>query len=200
MENVVFGTVLKAWGNRCSLRLLLITVVVLAVLAVVGTGTWVDYHREYHVHVDEVLASLGEQTYALSDARKQMPDPAVFSAYVDDFCAQMNDFVSPGHHVLVLDSDGKVVASSSHHSGAEVEQALMAADPNEPLLAIQGHRLAQVRLRNPDGTTLILAQYMDHTEEILRAQLISRAVTAAAVSIALIVLLYVLGFVLKVLG
>ena len=40
-----------------------------------------------------------------------------------------------------------VLVLARHHSGAEVEEALLAADPQEQILCIGEHKLAQVRRR-----------------------------------------------------
>jgi serine phosphatase RsbU (regulator of sigma subunit) len=56
-------------------------------------------------------------------------------------------------------------------------------------LAIGEHRLAQVRLKE-DGITIIIAQYLDHMERILRAQVVSRSVMAGITALAIILLLY----------
>ncbi len=176
--------------GRGSLRARLAVAVVLTVLAVVGAGAALDYRREYGVHFEEVFASLEEQARALQVTRARIKDEQAFARYVDDFCAQMNEFVSPGHHILVLDSRGNVKASTRYHSGVEVERALLNASAGTRVLTVGDHRLAQVRVRDEDGTTVVLAQYLDHVERILRGQLASSAVTAAATSLALIGLIF----------
>ena len=102
----------------------------------------------------------------------------------------MNDYISPGHHILLLDKKGNIAVRTRHHSGAEVEEALLAADPQEQILCIGKHKLAQVRRIDQDGTIIILAQYLDHMEEILESQLISRGITAAATAFVIIFLIY----------
>ncbi len=179
------------WSKVCgSLRLRLTAAVVLVVLAVTGTGMVLDYRREYRVHMDEMRASLTEQAQALRVARKQFKQPTQFAQYVDDFCAQMNEHVSPGHHVLVLDIQGEILASTRHHSGPAVEKALLDADSESAVLEANGHKLAQARLKDDDGATIILAQYLDHVESILRLQLLSRAATTGAMALAIIVLIF----------
>lgn len=175
---------------RGSLQLRLTVAVVLIVLVVTGIGMIWDYRREYRVHMDGMLASLTEQAQALRVARKQIGQPSRFAQYVNAFCAQMNKNISPGHHVLVLTSRGTILASTRYHSGPIVEKALLAADSNSKVLSVNGHRLAYVRLKDTDGTTIILAQYMDHIEGILHQQLISRAVTTGVTALAIIVLIF----------
>ena len=176
--------------GRGSLRLWLTMSVVLTVLVVVGTGTLVDYRREYRVHLGEVFASLEEQARALKSARKRVLGREAFSLYVAEFCAQMNEFISPGHHILVLDGLGNVVARARYHSGPEVEQTLLAADPRQKVIDMGDHRLAQFRLGDVDDTTIIVAQYLDHMESVLRVQLLSRALTATGIGVVLAALIF----------
>jgi HAMP domain-containing protein len=119
-----------------------------------------------------------------------MTGAAEFASYVDDFCAQMNEHISPGHHILILDETGAVMIRSRHHSGAEVEEALLSGNPDERILFVDNHKLAQVRLKDKSGTTIVLAQYLDYMERILRAQLISRGLTTAATALAITLLIY----------
>jgi serine phosphatase RsbU (regulator of sigma subunit) len=168
----------------------LAVVVVLTVLAVVGAGAAVDYHREYRVHFERVFASLEEQAKTLQVTRGRIHGDQAFARYVNDLCAQMNEFVSPGHHILIMDAEGNVIASTRHHSGAEVERALLEAPPSARVLTVGDHRLAQIRVRDEDGATIVLAQYLDRVERILRGQLVRSALIAAVTSAALIGLIF----------
>ncbi len=172
------------------MRLRLTTALVLVVLAVTAVGMILDYRREYRIHMDELRAWLMGQAQALRVARKQIKQPSQFAEYVDEFCAQMNEYISPGHHILVLGGRGEILASTRHHSGPAVEKILLAADGKRTVLKAPGHKLAQVRLKDDDGATIIVAQYLDHVEGILRQQLVSRTATAAATAVAIIVLVF----------
>ena len=178
---------LKVWG---SLRLRLTAAVVFIVLVVTGAAMVLDYRREHRVHMDGLRASLTEQAQALRVARNQIRDSSQFAQYIDDFCAQMNEHISPGHHVLVLGRHGEILASTRHHSGLAVEEALLSVDGQSMILKVNGHKLAQVRLKDDDGATIILAQYLDHVESILYRQLVSRAATTGAMALAIIVLIF----------
>ncbi len=175
------------WG---SLRLRLAAAVVLSVLVVTGAGTIWDYRREYRVHMEGVRASLTEQAQALLVARRKIRQPDEFAQYVRDLCAQMNEQISPGHHILVLDGNHEILASTRYHSGPAAEEALLTATGEQKTLTVQNHRLSQVRLTDSDGAVIILAQYLDHVEEILRKQLISRAAISGATALALILLIF----------
>ncbi len=170
----------------------LVTFVILTVLVVSAVGVFLDYRREYNQHINAILASLEEQARTLKAARKRTTQHSIFAKYVDDFCAQMNEFISPGHHILILDETGAVMVSAQHHSGVEVVDSLISANPDDQIICVGKHRLAQIRLKDEDGTTIILAQYLDHMEQILRSQLISRGLVITATAIILIFLIYLI--------
>ncbi|MHC4637388.1 MAG: PP2C family protein-serine/threonine phosphatase [Planctomycetota bacterium] len=168
----------------------LVTFIIPTVLVVSGVGVYLDYHREYNQHINVILASLEEQARTLKTARKRIIQPPIFAKYVDDFCAQMNEFISPGHHILILDETGAIMVSAQHHSGVGVANSLISANPDDQIICAGKHRLAQIRLKDEDGTTIVLAQYLDHMERILRSQLISRGLVTTVTAIILVFLIY----------
>jgi HAMP domain-containing protein len=180
--------------HSATLQSRLTVLIVVAVLVVLCASTFVDYHRTYKQHINVTLASLEEQARALIVARSIITEQTEFAGYVDDFCAQMNEHISPGHHVLVLDKTGTVAIRTRHHSGPEVEEALLSFDPNNPIMFVDKHKLAQVRIEDKDGSIVIVAQYLDNMEKILRGQLVSRGFTTATTALAIILIIY---FVLK---
>lgn len=173
-----------------SLRYRVSFSIVAIVLAVSCASIIVDYAREYYVHIEATISSLMEQAYALKLARANLPDEQDFIRYADNFCEQINENISPGHHILVLNPQGDILASSEYHSGAEVERALLAAGPSKTVMSVGGRDLAQARLTDDDGATIIVAQYLDHMQKVLRNQLISRAVSVGAAAAAIIVLVF----------
>jgi serine phosphatase RsbU (regulator of sigma subunit) len=177
-------------GLYGSLRFRLALSVLLTVLGIVGLATVVDYRREHRVHTRGLFAALDEQARALQTARQQITEQAEFARFVDEFCAQMNEYVSPGHHILVLDHNGNVIVRARHHSGEQVEQALLSSSADDKIVLVTGHKLAQVRIKDHDGASIVVAQYLDHMESILRGQLVSRALSAAVTAIAIIALVF----------
>jgi len=173
-----------------SLRFRITASVVLIILTFTCAGFILDYRREYETHLEELFATLHEQARSLQLARAHIKDREDFPHYVDQFCAQMNEHVSPGHHILVLNRAGEVIVHARHHSGPEVENALLLSGHADQVIRLGNQNLAHVRLTDDDGTTIVLAQYMDRSEEILRTQLISRIVTATATALAAILLVY----------
>ena len=127
---------LKKTEHGTTLQSRLTLLIVIAVLVVLTAGILVDYHLAYRRQVEATLASLEEQARALVVARSRITNQYEFAGYVEDFCAQMNEHISPGHHILVLDSAGQPAIRARHHSGAEVEQALIAAASQDQILTI----------------------------------------------------------------
>lgn len=180
------------WRVRgSSLRLRLLLVVTGCVLAISAAALVVDLHREYHAGVARITASLREQASALQAARGLIPDKETFRRYVNQFCATMDEHISPGHGILVLGPDGGVVARASHDPMPRpVVQALLTRDAGDPVVDTGRHRLASVRLTGPDGYAFILAQYLDRIEAQLLGQVIRRAAGVLITAVVLIFLLY----------
>ena len=173
-----------------SLRLRLTLTLILAVLVVTVVSVIIDYRREYRTHMNEVFGSLEEQAQSLIAARSQIEGAEKYALYVNEVCAQMNARISPGHHILVLDHLGNIEVSTQHHRDQAVEAAILGADPAERTLSVEGHRVAQTRTTADDGATVVMAQYLDHVEEVLRKQLLSRALVAGMTAIGIIVLVF----------
>ena len=173
-----------------SLRLRLTLLVLLTVVSAAGVGIVVDYLRERRLHMEGLFASLEEQALALKLARRRMGNADEFSRYADDFCRQMDGHTSPGHIILVLDPRNKVILGTLHHTRIAVRQVLVDIDKPREILTLGDHRLAQVRVKDDDGSAIVVAQYLDRVEDILAAQLLRRALTASIIVVALVVLLF----------
>lgn len=158
-----------------SLRQRLLLVLVGSVVTVSSVAMVLDYRREHERRLDAIATSLVEQASALQASHSLVDDPNVFRQYVDEFCATMDERISPGHHIVVLDTDGSVLAASRRHSGPRVEQALLNTTANRSVTTVDDHRLLYVRSSGVEGHTFILAQYLDHAEAALRSQLLRRA-------------------------
>lgn len=189
-----------------SLRLrLLITIVssvtILSVLAMIS-----DYRRERRRRYARITTSLEEQASSLQAAYGLIADPNEFKRYVDEFCATMDTRISPGHHIVVLNPDGSLFASSQRHSGPEVEQALLETGRPKGITGVGRHRLAYIRVSDSQGNTFILGQYLDQVEAVLLSQLQRRALwlvviaAASALLIYLAVALWVVGPLEKLIG
>jgi sigma-B regulation protein RsbU (phosphoserine phosphatase) len=173
-----------------SLRWRLLAAMVGSVVVISSVAAFWDYHRERRRDVGRVLLSLEEQAGALEAADVLMAEPNRFGQYVDEYCATMDERISPGHHILILDPNGSVLASSRHHSGPEVERALLRATGGHAVIDVDGHRLAYVRSRDPKGRTFVLAQYLDRVEAVLHDQLRRRALLIVATALIIVLFVY----------
>ena len=176
--------------QNSSLRIRLFVAIVASTFVISTVVMAIEYRYQYKIHLAQTLASLEEQARALQVARKHLSGFDEFSDYLDAFCEQMNAYISPGHHVLVLDPNENVIVRSRHHSGQGVEDALLAFSKDASVLPALGHTLAQYRLTEADGTTLVLAQYLDHMEGILRVQLLGRGLSLMLTAIAIIICIW----------
>jgi len=161
-----------------------------SVVIISSTAMILDYRHEHRRGVDRIIASLEEQTSALQAARLLIAEPDAFGLYVDEFCATMDERISPGHHILVLDPKGSVFAESRHHRDRQVERALLATTARDAVINVDGHRVAYVRSPDADGHTFILAQYLDHVEAALHDQLVRRAFLVVIIALTIVLFIY----------
>jgi len=173
-----------------SLRWRLLAAMVSSVVAISSVAAVLDYHRERKHGVDGILLSLEEQAGALEAARILIPEPHAFGAYVEQYCATMDERISPGHHILILDPNGFVLAGSRHHGGPQIEQALLGATGSHAVIEVDGHRLAYVRSSDTKGRTFVLAQYLDHVEATLHDQLLRRAFLIVVTALTIVLFIY----------
>lgn len=172
-----------------SLRFRLAASVIIVVTVGMALSLGLGYLQDYRSRLRGLRASLLEQAHSLDAARQAIKAPGDYADFVDEFCARMNSEVSPGHHILVLDSTGDVIATSHRHSGPQVGHALMAARSDQAVISLGDRELAQARLRTRDGSTIIVAQYLQHMESLIRRQLISRGISTALIGMGILVLL-----------
>lgn len=178
------------WGCYMSLRLMLTMTVIAAVLIIAGLGAATDYVRESNEHAQRVILSLQEQVGALKAAYTRM-SAAEFAIYTREACAATKAAVSPGHHIFLIGPDGRLLQRSHNHAHPEIEAAVLAAGQAGDTVRLADHTLAQARAQNADGTTIVTVEYLDAAEALVRAQLLSRGVTTAAIAFAVIGLLLI---------
>lgn len=179
------------WSAKpSSLRLRLLMAMLSSVVVISAVAMALDYRRERRRDLNRITASLEEQASALQAAHVLITDPNEFGRYVDEFCATMDERISPGHHILVLDPNGAVLAASRRHSGPRIEQALLETTSQRAVTEVGGHRLAYVRSSDADGHVFILAQYLDRVEAVLHDQLLRRAVSLGLIALTITLFVY----------
>lgn len=173
-----------------SLRVMLILTVVAAVLIIAGLGAATDYAREKDDQSQGVLLSLQEQVGAMEAAYRHMSADD-FASYARHACAATKTAISPGHHIYLIGSDGRLILRTHDHAHPEIESAVLANREDKAIARLPGHWLAQARARNADGTTIVAVEYLDAAEAAVREQLLSRGVTTAAIAFVVVGLLVV---------
>jgi serine phosphatase RsbU (regulator of sigma subunit) len=173
-----------------TLQFRLGTLLVFIVLLIPAIGMFVDYNRAYNESLSATVATLEEQARSLFIAREKIPDNENYKHYVTEYCHQMNEFISPGHLILILDAEGQILIQA-HHQDEDINKEIVLANPKENLLKLNQYKLAYTVLeKETAGITIIVAQNLDHMEMILRNQLINRSLTTMVVVLSLVSIVY----------
>jgi len=173
-----------------SLRVKLALYITAAVLVIACFGILADYRREYREHARNTLLSLEEQVGALRVAQQSISDTQRFRDYVHAFSRQWDQSNSPGHHIFLLDSQGRILLRSHPerpHPG--IERILSSTNSPESILPLPDHRLAQARRPLSDGTVIVATQYLDLAETELRSEMISRGISTGAIALVVLAIL-----------
>lgn len=180
-----------SWTTRYdSLRLRLLLAIVGSVTVISAVAMVLDHSREYRLGLRRIITALDEQANALREAHRLIADPSRFVHYVHRFCATIDHRISPGHHILVLDPGGHILAQSQQSRDQSLERFLLDMRGDRTVATLNGHRVAGVRLISPEGYTYLLAQYLDHEEAALRMQLLRRLFSVLLLTLAIILFVY----------
>ncbi|GMU22693.1 MAG: hypothetical protein AMXMBFR13_27780 [Phycisphaerae bacterium] len=171
----------RLWPRRDTLSFRLnVAINSTAVLVLVAFWT-VDYRREKHLHLDEQVERLSEEASTLSLAHQRLgaKDAKTFADYLDAYCEQMADAVSPGHHILVFDSNGRIVARAHSRAETHLEANMASADPGgSPLIfSHTGQDYLAVAVPSGPDSRLVVAQSLAPVWRVIRRQAISRAIS-----------------------
>ncbi len=166
------------WWKTLAFRLAL--AVNLAVVVVLGAFEFVDYRREETVHIRQEVDRLREEAQVLRVAAKHFSGVEEFQRFVDQFCRQMSSAASPGHHIVVFDRTGRVVARAHERAKSSLEAKMASArQASSSQFDHDGDPFVSVNLKTDKDTIIAVAQSLAPTRQLLRAQRISRAVSMA---------------------
>ncbi|MHC4800349.1 MAG: PP2C family protein-serine/threonine phosphatase, partial [Planctomycetota bacterium] len=175
----------RFWLNSLSFRLALAINLTAIVVLLVFWG--LDYKREYRVHMDEQVERLKEEAKILRIAQQEFTDAEAFQHYVDAYCRQMGRHVSPGHHILVTDQNGEVIARAHIRSDADLEAKMSVIRGEDTRTFVHDDQeYMAVGLAATEDSTILMAQSLAPVKRVIRRQAISRALSAA-VLVALII-------------
>lgn len=185
------NTLRSKWTRlRDSLRLRLVITAASVIVTMSAIGTFIDYQRERAALIDRVTTALQDQSRLLElglDADKPLE---AMQQYVRRFCKTLNAHISPGHIILVLNDEGRIVAKSTSPPDRYTAQALMDADRSHSVVRINGRAYAQARLAVDDGTTIVVAQDMTNVNREMRGMLSSRITNTIATAASVMLLLF----------
>jgi sigma-B regulation protein RsbU (phosphoserine phosphatase) len=175
---------------KTTLRFRLVVLLVFIVILIPAIGMFIDYHRSYNESLSATVATLEEQARSLLIAHEKIQGDENYRQYVTEYCHQMNEFISPGHLIVILDAEGEVLVQA-RHLAEDINKEILTANPEKNLLELNRYKLAYTLLEQEAAEiTIIVAQNLNHMEMLLRNQLINRSITTMVVVLALISIVY----------
>lgn len=179
----------KRWLNT-TLQCRLVALLVFIAVLIPTIGMVVDYRRAYGENVIATVASLEEQARSLLVAYDRIIGDENYRDYVIEYCHQMNEFISPGHLIVVLDAKGDVLVQV-HHQADTIDADIFMSDSETNILHSDGHNLAYTKVTHETSEiAIIVAQTLNYMEMRLRNQLINRGITIVVSVLSLISIVY----------
>ena len=164
----------RRWSlsSRLSLAINLAAVIVLI-------GFWLmDYRRERAIHIQDLVQQLREEAKVLSVASRVLADPEAFQQYIDQYCHQMERHISPGHHIVVLNTSGDVVARAHERDDPILESKMSGTERDSfSIFDYLDQEYVVAGLNVVDSTRILVAQSLAPVQRVIRRQAISRAIS-----------------------
>lgn len=152
----------------------------LAVNSVLVVGfsvfVWLDYHRGLSERLRDKKAELSEEAALVLPAilvlRHHGND--ALQDYVDRACAQVQESVSPGHHITVKVGDMVYEAKTHSHSTPALTEAMrLAVDDPSREASVDGREILVGRY-SQDDVEVFISEFADHARQAARQRLIAR--------------------------
>jgi len=179
--------------SRLGLRLGII--ITLIVLITAGVGMLLDFRRAYRKELTDVFRSLRTVAHSVEPARRRITQANLLGRFLTNFVIRMDASVAPGHHVVVFDDNGAVLAAAAHQGADLAKETFPAAGPQEELVRTSNGPMAVFRLHEPGsddgGATVLVARHLDQTLDALRQDLSSRALQILIIAAEIILLVFV---------
>lgn len=176
--------------SRLGLRLGII--ITLIVLITAGVGMLLDFRRAYQKELSEVFSSLRTVAHSLKPARRR---PDLLGRFLTNFVIRIEGSVAIGHHVVVYDDQGSVIAAAAHQGADLAGETFPAAGPRQQIVRTPSGLMAVLRLHEPNntdgGATILVARHLDRTLDTLRQDLASRALQILIIAAEIILLVFV---------
>ena len=177
----VFGRWWELLPVRLALAINLAAILVLSVF-----GVW-DYRQTRSRYYAEQADRLQEEAKVLRAAQAHFGDPGQFQQFVDTFCQQMDVAASPGHHIAVFDSAGRLRVRAHQRDGALLESSMVEnRDRPHARLRVNGTEYVSVSIPGAKETSVIVAQSLAPIRQIIVAQAVRRAISLGILALVIL--------------
>lgn len=179
----VMNTSLIPWWDTLFFRGAMIVNLLMAIVFVVFA--LVEYRTERQRAVTTLHARLAEEARVLRVAHAQLPSPHEFQHFVDDYCHQMESTASPGHHIIVVGTNGDIVTRAHDRADEDLEAAMIAqVDGSQLVFDVNDHPFLAATTKFAGGERLIIAQSLERVRAAIAA---TRNRTVAITSVLVLV-------------
>ena len=170
-------------GIRKALLLAVNTVLVVGFIIFV----WIDYQHGLSQRLRDKEAELTEEAALVLPAvsvLRHHGDDAI-QIYIDRTCAQMQDSVSPGHHISVKVGNRTYEAETHLQATPELSQAMrLAKDQPSHETSVSG-RAILVGSHTQGDIEVFVSEFADHARQTARQRLIARVSAVVIIGVVL---------------
>lgn len=172
-----------------ALRVRFLALTIAVVLAGGALATWIDYRREYATDLQDLLDGMQDDAEGLRLARLRIADASEYQGFVESFNRHMNEHLSPGHGIVLIDAKGH----ASGHAPEDLEtlaDVLRQQATSEGVVRFERRDVAWVRVEDPADGFICVTQFTDPVDRAVAAEVRNRELTAFGISAALVVIIY----------
>ncbi|MBL1219122.1 MAG: HAMP domain-containing protein [Planctomycetes bacterium] len=169
-------------GIRSALLLAVDAVMLLGLAILLG----IDYQWELGARLREKQVAMTEEAALVLVTVQMLQNQGkeAIQSYVDQACAQMQEGVSPGHHIAVRIGGSVIQARTHHRASPAFAHAMQLADLTADHTAeVQGDTIL-VGSRGNDSVHAYVSEFSSNIRKAVRWQLLSRAGGLAVVGLA----------------
>lgn len=167
---------MKSSSRTRSIRFQLLLAVNGPIATLVTVFLVYDYQREFASHLDEKRVALKEEAKTLLPAIEAIRHHGLDDVqdYIDKVCGQMQDKESPGHHIAARVGESTLQAVSHHRASPEMLDAMQAATEATDGRASAGTSEFVVGSFGGHGSTVYVAENLEHVRQSLRSAFLRR--------------------------
>ncbi len=137
-----------------------------------------DYQRSLAERLRDKQVAMSEEAALILPAVSALHDQGLdaVQAYIDRACAQMQDALSPGHHIAVRLGDMVLQARTHHRASPAFAHAMQLAATSSDHSAKVDDRMILVGSRGDDTVRVYVSEFTSNVRRAARIQAISRGV------------------------